>query len=65
MRIAGVIALVAGLYGIVPSARAADPITIGFGMALTGSIAANGRVALIAMKLWEADINRAGCWGGR
>lgn len=45
--------------------RAAEPITIGFGMALTGSIAANGRAALIAMKLWEEDINKAGGLLGR
>ena len=47
-------------------ANAAEPpITIGFGMALTGSIAANGRAALIAMKLWEEDINKAGGLLGR
>jgi branched-chain amino acid transport system substrate-binding protein len=45
--------------------RAADPITIGFGMALTGNIAANGRAALIAMKLWEEDINAEGGLLGR
>jgi len=55
------VALLAG----VASARAADPITIGFGMALTGGIAANGRAALIAMKLWEEDINKAGGLLGR
>src|SRR3954447_1247671 len=55
------VALLAG----VASARAADPITIGFGMALTGGIAANGRAALIAMKLWEEDINAAGGLLGR
>jgi branched-chain amino acid transport system substrate-binding protein len=46
-------------------AEAADPITIGFGMALTGNIAANGRAALIAMKLWEEDVNKAGGLLGR
>lgn len=47
-------------------ARADDkPITVGFGMALTGNIAANGRAALIAMKLWEEDINKAGGLLGR
>jgi branched-chain amino acid transport system substrate-binding protein len=58
---AGVFALVLG------SARAgaAEPITIGFGMALTGQIAANGRAALIAMKLWEEDVNKAGGLLGR
>jgi len=47
------------------AARAADPVTIGFGMALTGNIAANGRAALIAMKLWQDDINAAGGLLGR
>jgi branched-chain amino acid transport system substrate-binding protein len=46
-------------------ADAAEPVTIGFGMALTGNIAANGRAALIAMKLWEEDINKAGGLLGR
>jgi branched-chain amino acid transport system substrate-binding protein len=45
--------------------RAAEPVTVGFGMALTGSIAANGRAALIAMKLWEDDINAEGGLLGR
>ncbi len=44
---------------------AEPPITIGFGMALTGSTAANGRAALIAMKLWEADVNAEGGLLGR
>jgi branched-chain amino acid transport system substrate-binding protein len=58
---AGFFALIVGCTG----ARAADPITIGFGMALTGNIAANGRAALIAMKLWEEDVNKAGGLLGR
>jgi hypothetical protein len=33
--------------------------------ALTGSTAANGRAALIAMTLWEQDINAAGGLLGR
>jgi branched-chain amino acid transport system substrate-binding protein len=46
-------------------AGAAEPITIGFGMALTGGLAANGRAALIAMKLWQEDVNKAGGLLGR
>jgi branched-chain amino acid transport system substrate-binding protein len=60
-----VFAVVAALFLGAGGAGAADPITIGFGMALTGNIAANGRAALIAMKLWEADINQAGGLLGR
>jgi len=59
--VAVVFALVAGCA----HGRAAEPITIGFGMALTGGIAANGRAALIAMKLWEEDINKEGGLLGR
>jgi branched-chain amino acid transport system substrate-binding protein len=56
-----VFALVLGIGRV----SAAEPITIGFGMALTGGIAANGRAALIAMKLWEEDVNKAGGLLGR
>jgi branched-chain amino acid transport system substrate-binding protein len=47
------------------SAGAADPIKIGFGMALTGGLAANGKAALIAMQLWESDVNKKGGLLGR
>jgi branched-chain amino acid transport system substrate-binding protein len=48
-----------------PDARAAEPITIGFGMALTGGLAPNGRAALLAMQMWEVDINAKGGLLGR
>jgi branched-chain amino acid transport system substrate-binding protein len=48
-----------------PTARAAEPITIGFSMALTGGLAPNGRAALLAMQMWEADINAKGGLLGR
>ncbi|MEA2731586.1 MAG: branched-chain amino acid transport system substrate-binding protein [Acetobacteraceae bacterium] len=65
---AGLVRVVAVVFALVLGlgrASAAEPITIGFGMALTGGIAANGRAALIAMKLWEEDINAAGGLLGR
>ena len=34
-------------------ARAVEPIKIGFGMGLTGGLAASGKAALLAMKIWE------------
>jgi branched-chain amino acid transport system substrate-binding protein len=43
----------------------AEPIKIGFGMALTGSLAANGKMSLTAMKIWEADVNASGGLMGR
>ncbi len=50
----------------VPSgAHAADPITIGFGMALTGGLAPNGKAALLAMQIWEEQINAKGGLLGR
>ena len=42
-----------------------NPITIGFGMALTGGLAPNGRAALLAMQMWEVDINAKGGLLGR
>ena len=45
--------------------RAAEPIRIGFGMALTGPLAPNGKSALLAMKIWENDINAKGGLLGR
>src|ERR1700709_1206420 len=49
----------------VPAARAADPITIGFGMALTGGLAPDGEAALLAMQIWEEEINAKGGLLGR
>jgi branched-chain amino acid transport system substrate-binding protein len=41
------------------------PITIGFGMALTGGLAPNGKAALLAMQIWEEEINQKGGLLGR
>ncbi len=48
-----------------PQTRAADPITIGFGMALSGPLAPNGKSSLLAMKIWEDDVNAKGGLLGR
>src|SRR5580693_9431954 len=58
------LALMCGLAAST-AARAADPITIGFGMALTGGLAAGGKSALLAMELWEDEINAKGGLLGR
>src|SRR5215510_172210 len=47
------------------SAQGAKPIKIGFGMALTGSLAGNGTAALLAMQIWKDDINKKGGLIGR
>src|SRR3954447_26984996 len=64
-HLGGALLAVATLFAGAPAARAADPITIGFGMALTGGLAPNGRAALLAMQIWEEDINAKGGWLGR
>jgi branched-chain amino acid transport system substrate-binding protein len=38
-------------------AQAADPIKIGFGMALTGGLSANGKPALLALQIWKDDVH--------
>lgn len=55
------LAVAAGLAG----AQGAEPIRIGFGMALTGPLAANGKMSLEAMKIWEDDVNAKGGLIGR
>ncbi len=62
-----VLAAAAALLAV-PAARpagAAEPIRIGFGMALTGGLAANGKSALVAMQIWRDDINAKGGLLGR
>jgi branched-chain amino acid transport system substrate-binding protein len=41
------------------------PIRIGFGMALTGGLAGNGKAALLAMQIWRDDVNKKGGLLGR
>jgi len=47
------------------TARAAEPITIGFGMALTGGLAGAGKSALLAMQIWQENVNAKGGFLGR
>src|SRR5690349_22105930 len=46
-------------------APSGQPVTIGFSMALTGPLAANGKQALLGMKIWEEEINAKGGLLGR
>src|SRR4051794_19159989 len=46
-------------------AQSGEPIKIGFGMALTGPLAANGKQALLGMKIWEEETNSKGGLLGR
>jgi len=60
--------LIAGLAlgGVIAvPAQAVEPIKIGFGMGLTGGLAASGKAALLAMKIWEDETNAEGGLLGR
>jgi branched-chain amino acid transport system substrate-binding protein len=47
------------------AAQSGEPITIGFSMALTGPLAANGKQALLGAKIWEEETNAKGGLLGR
>jgi branched-chain amino acid transport system substrate-binding protein len=51
--------------GSAAKAQSGEPIRIGFSMALTGPLAANGKQALLGMKIWEEQINKKGGLLGR
>src|SRR5215203_5991028 len=62
------VALLAAAAFAQPAAAQApsgEPIRIGFGMGLTGGLAASGKAALLAMKIWEEEINAKGGLLGR
>jgi branched-chain amino acid transport system substrate-binding protein len=46
-------------------AKAAEPITIGFAEALTGSLAAVGKSGILAMQIWAEEVNAKGGLLGR
>ena len=57
-----------GLLAIVlalPAEAQQPPLKIGFGMSLTGPLAGNGKAALIAMQIWQEDVNTRGGILGR
>jgi branched-chain amino acid transport system substrate-binding protein len=59
-------ALLAGaLVPVAAAAQTGEPIKIGYSMALTGGLAANGKSALLAQKIWEEDVNARGGLLGR
>ena len=55
----------AAIFAALATAHAQNPITVGFGMALTGGLAPNGKAALLAMQIWESNINAKGGLLGR
>ncbi len=54
-----------GFGGAATPAKAADPIKIGVGMALTGGLAVNGKAALLALNIWKDEVNAKGGLLGR
>jgi hypothetical protein len=58
------VAIAALIFFFAP-ARAAEPLKIGFSMAMTGGVAQNGKQLLIALELWRHDINAKGGLLGR
>ena len=62
----GAVALViSAMFVVSGHAQTKDPIKIGFAMALTGPLAANGKMSLVAMQIWEDDMNAKGGLLGR
>jgi branched-chain amino acid transport system substrate-binding protein len=65
-RSAGSVITAAIVLGLAASGHAAEPpITIGFGMALSGGLAPAGKAALLGMEIWRDDVNAKGGLLGR
>jgi len=64
-RVKSAVAAAALLLTMAGAAAAEEPIKIGLGMSLTGPLAANGKMSLVAMQVWESDINAQGGLLGR
>jgi branched-chain amino acid transport system substrate-binding protein len=66
-RLRAVLAALAALiaHATFDQAFAADPIKIGFSMAVTGAFAGNGKAALLATQMWAEDQNAKGGLLGR
>ncbi len=66
-RTALVVSMVAAAVSLFVPARAhaAEPIKVGFSMAMTGGVAQNGKQLLIALQLWRDDVNAKGGLLGR
>ncbi len=59
------VALASGGLLATAHAQTKEPVKIGFAMSLTGPLAANGKMSLVAMQVWEDDINGKGGLLGR
>ncbi|MBX9844261.1 MAG: amino acid ABC transporter substrate-binding protein [Xanthobacteraceae bacterium] len=64
-RVRFVLLAAMALFFTADAVRAAEPIRIGFAMALTGGLAGGGKSAVVAYKMWEEDVNARGGLLGR
>src|SRR5438552_7677110 len=64
---ASLAALAAIAFGALAAgpAHAADPIKIGFSMALTGGLSGGGKSVVLAFDIWKEDVNAKGGLLGR
>src|SRR5579862_8313597 len=60
-----VVIIALALAAFIAPARAADPVKVGFSMALTGGVASIGKQVLVALQLWRDDVNAKGGLLGR
>jgi branched-chain amino acid transport system substrate-binding protein len=56
---------VLSILAAVEPTRAAEPIKVGFSIALTGAVSPNGRQILLALQIWRDDVNAKGGLLGR
>jgi branched-chain amino acid transport system substrate-binding protein len=55
----------ASLVATLSPALATTPVKVGFGMSLTGGLAAGGKMCLLAIQIWKDEINAKGGLLGR
>jgi len=66
LSLAAAIAGAGTAAGVFPAlGQGANPIRIGFAMALSGGLAGNGRATLLAYQIWAAEVNARGGILGR
>src|SRR6516165_10363813 len=58
-------ALILSALARTPAYAQGEPIKIGFSMALTGPLAANGKQALLGAQIWQEEVNTKGGLLGR
>ncbi len=64
-RMARTLVAAAAFAAVATTAMAADPIKVGFSIALTGANGPNGKQLLVALEIWRDDINAKGGLLGR